>query len=67
MTYRLYDRLPLPAVVNLCRTYPDGMAAIVHEALPQNDTVRAWDWERPAEIARIMRQRPGVVRGERSA
>lgn len=32
-------------------------------ALPQGEAVRAW--ERPAEIAKIMRQRPGMVKGER--
>jgi hypothetical protein len=26
--------------------------------LPQSEAVRAWDWERPAEVDRIMRQAP---------
>ena len=26
--------------------------------LPQGEAVRAWDWERPREIDRIIRQKP---------
>jgi len=32
--------------------------------LPQGEAVRAWDWERPAQIDRLIRQRPGLLRTE---
>ena len=55
--YRLVDRLSLPALTALTRTWPEVLASIARE-LPQGEAVRAWDWERPAQIDRLIRQVP---------
>lgn len=62
--YRLIDRLPVPALAALSRTWPDVLAAIARDT-PADGGVPCW--ERPAEVERIMRVRPGLVRGERVA
>jgi hypothetical protein len=58
--FRVIDRLPVPSLAALSRTWPDVLAAIARELppLPQGDAVRAWDWERPKEIDHIIRQQP---------
>lgn len=63
--YRLIDRLPVPQLAALTRTWPDVLAAIARET-PLDEGVTV-EWELPAEIDRLMRVRPGVVRGERVA
>lgn len=65
--YRLFDRLPLATTIALCRTFPDGMLKIVGELPPDAGLVVLPAWEGTREVDKIMRARPGVVRGERSA
>lgn len=61
--YPLYHIVSDASRRNLLRARGPGEVP----GLPPGEAVRVGDWERPSEIDRIMRTRPGVVRGERSA
>lgn len=62
---RVVDRLPAPSLAALCAAWPEVLAGLARD-VPVTMSA-GWGWERPREVDRIMRMRPGVVKGERTA